>query len=174
MTESPPTIYCANHPSVETTLRCNKCEKPICAKCAVLTPTGYRCKECVKEQQKIFETALWYDYPVIFIVVAILSYLGSLLGGWVSIRFGFYIIILALFLAPAVGGLIAEVARRMTGKRRSKSLFLLAAIAAIIGCLPVSLQLLQYFYLYGFIFQVMYAILMTSTLYYRLAGIRIG
>jgi len=174
MTESPPTIYCANHPSVETTLRCNKCEKPICAKCAVLTPTGYRCKECVKEQQKIFETALWYDYPVIFIVVAILSYLGSLLGGWVSIRFGFYIIILALFLAPAVGGLIAEVARRVTGKRRSKSLFLLAAIAAIIGCLPVSLQLLQYFYLYGFIFQVMYAILMTSTLYYRLAGIRIG
>jgi hypothetical protein len=174
MTESPPIIYCANHPSVETTLRCNKCEKPICAKCAVLTPTGYRCKECVKEQQKIFETALWYDYPVIFIVVAILSYLGSLLGGWVSIRFGFYIIILALFLAPAAGGLIAEVARRATGKRRSKRLFLLAALAAIIGCLPVSLQLLQYFYLYGFIFQVMYAILMTSTLYYRLAGIRIG
>ena len=174
MTESPPTIYCANHPSVETTLRCNKCEKPICAKCAVLTPTGYRCKECVKEQQKIFETALWYDYPVIFIVVAILSYLGSLLGGWVSIRFGFYIIILALFLAPAAGGLIAEIARRATGKRRSKRLFLLAALAAIIGCLPVSLQLLQYFYLYGLIFQVMYAILMTSTLYYRLAGIRIG
>jgi hypothetical protein len=111
---------------------------------------------------------------VIFIVVAILSYLGSLLGGWVSIRFGFYIIILALFLAPAAGGLIAEVARRATGKRRSKRLFLLAALAAIIGCLPVSLQLLQYFYLYGFIFQVMYAILMTSTLYYRLAGIRIG
>ena len=174
MTETPPTIYCVNHPSIETTLRCNKCEKPICAKCAVLTPTGYRCKECIKEQQKIFETAVWYDYPVIFIVVAILSYLGSLLGGWISIRFGFYIIILALFLAPAVGGLIAEVARRATGKRRSKKLFLLAAIAAIIGCLPVSLQLLQFFYLYGFIFQVMYAILMTSTLYYRLAGIRIG
>jgi hypothetical protein len=174
MTETPPILYCANHPSVKTTLRCNKCEKPICAKCAVLTPTGYRCKECIKEQQKIFETAVWYDYPVIFIVVAIMSYLGSLLGGWISIRFGFYIIILALFLAPAVGGLIAEVARRATGKRRSKKLFLLAAIAAIIGCLPVSLQLLQFFYLYGFIFQVMYAILMTSTLYYRLAGIRIG
>jgi len=174
MTETSPTIYCANHPSVETTLRCNKCEKPICTKCAVLTPTGYRCKECIKEQQKIFETAVWYDYPVIFIVVAIMSYLGSLLGGWISIRFGFYIIILALFLAPAIGGLIAEVARRATGKRRSKKLFLLAAIAAIIGCLPVSLQLLQFFYLYGFIFQVMYAILMTSTLYYRLAGIRIG
>ena len=35
--------YCANHPGVETSLRCNKCGKPICAKCAVRTPTGYRC-----------------------------------------------------------------------------------------------------------------------------------
>ena len=35
--------YCANHPTVETTLRCNKCGKPICAKCAIRTPTGYRC-----------------------------------------------------------------------------------------------------------------------------------
>ena len=77
-------------------------------------------------------------------------------------------------MAPAIGGLIAEIARRVTGRRRSKQLFLLAALAAIIGCLPISLQLLQFFYLYGFIFQVMYAILMTSTLYYRLAGIRIG
>ena len=50
-------VYCANHPGVETSLRCNKCGKPICAKCAIRTPTGYRCKECVRGQQRIFETA---------------------------------------------------------------------------------------------------------------------
>ena len=174
MTESPPVLYCANHPNTETSLRCNNCEKPICAKCAVLTPTGYRCKECVRQQQKVFETTLWYDYPIMFIVVAFLSYLGSLLGAWISVRFGFYIIVLALFLAPAIGGVIAEIARRVTGRRRSKRLFLLAVIAAIVGCLPISLQLLQNYYLFGVIYQVMYAILMTSTLYYRLSGIRIG
>jgi hypothetical protein len=174
MTESPPKMYCANHPSIETTLRCNNCEKPICAKCAILTPTGYRCRECVKEQQKKFDTAVWYDYPLIFVVVAFLSYLGSLVGGWIAVRFGFYIIILALFLAPAIGGLIAGAARLVTGRRRSKRLFLLAVIAAVVGCIPVSLQLLQHFYMFGFIYQVMYAILMTSTLYYRLSGIKIG
>jgi hypothetical protein len=167
-------MYCANHPNVETTLRCNNCEKPICAKCAVLTPTGYRCKECIKDQQKIFETALWYDYTLVFIVVAVLAYLGSLLGGWIAVRFGFYIIILALFLAPVIGGGIAEAARLVTRRRRSKRLFILAAIAAVVGCIPVSLQLIQHFSLFGFIFQIMYAILMTSTLYYRLAGIKIG
>ncbi len=103
MTDEAPKMYCANHPNVETTLRCNKCEKPICARCAILTPTGYRCKECVRGQQKVFETAKWLDYPLIFIVVAILAYLGSM----IAFRLGFFIIILA----PIAGGLIAEIAR---------------------------------------------------------------
>ena len=166
MTESPPQIYCANHPSIETSLRCNKCEKPICAKCAILTPTGYRCKECVKERQKIFETALWFDYPLVFIVVAVLAYLGSLIAA----RIGFFTILLA----PFAGGLIAEDARLITRRRRSKRLFILAAVAAVVGCLPVGLAFIQHFILFGFIFQVIYAVLMTSTMYYRLAGIRIG
>ncbi len=174
MTDAPPKMYCANHPSVETTLRCNRCEKPICAKCAVLTPTGYRCRECIKEQQKIFDTSLWYDYPLTFIIVAILSYLGSLIGGWIALRFGFYIIILTLFLAPAMGGGIATAVRLATGKRRSKNLFILAVIAAVAGCIPVALGLVHFFSLFEFIYLAMYIVLMTSTLYYRLAGIRLG
>ncbi len=174
MTDASPKMYCANHPTVETTLRCNRCEKPICTKCAVLTPTGYRCKECIKELQKVFDTSLWYDYPLTFIIVAVLAYLGSLIGGWVAIRFGFYIIILTLFLAPALGGLIAAAVRLVTSKRRSKNLFILAVIAAVVGCIPVALGLVQFFSLFEFIYLVMYIVLMTSTLYYRLSGIRIG
>jgi hypothetical protein len=174
MTDVSPKIYCANHPAVETSLRCNRCEKPICAKCAVLTPTGYRCPECIKEQQKIFDTSVWYDYPVVFVIVAILSYLGSLIGGWVALRFGFYIIILTLFAAPAIGGFIAEIVRRVTAKRRSKKLFIVAVIAAVVGCIPVGLRLVSYFSLFEFIYLVMYVVLMTSTLYYRLSGIKIG
>ena len=53
MTESPnEKMYCYNHPQRETVLRCNRCERPMCTSCAVLTPTGYRCKECVRGQQK--------------------------------------------------------------------------------------------------------------------------
>jgi uncharacterized membrane protein YjjP (DUF1212 family) len=166
MTESPPQMYCANHPTIETSLRCNKCEKPICPKCAVLTPTGYRCKECVREQQKIFETALWYDYPLVFITVAVLAYIGSLIAA----RIGFFTILLA----PFAGGIIAEAARLVTRRRRSKKLFILAAIAAVIACLPIMLTFVQHFILFGFIYQLIYAVLMTSTMFYRLAGIRIG
>jgi len=166
MTEASPKIYCANHPDVETSLRCNRCEKPICAKCAVLTPTGYRCKECIRGQQKIFETAGWWDYPLIFIVVVVLAFLGSL----IAYRIGFFVILLA----PAAGGIIAEIARMVTRKRRSKRLFILAAIAAVMGCIPIALQFILRFSLIGLLYHLAYAVLMTSALYTRLAGIRIG
>ena len=166
MTDEAPKIYCANHPLVETTLRCNRCEKPICAKCAILTPTGYRCKECVRGQQKVFETARWVDYPLTFVVIAILAYLGSM----IAFRLGFFIIILA----PIAGGAIAEITRLITRHRRSRRLYILAAIAAVAGCIPLGLQFIFQFSLLGLIWHLAYAILMTSALYTRLAGIRIG
>ncbi len=174
MTEAAPKMYCANHPNIETTLRCNNCGKPICARCAVHTPTGYRCRECIKQQQKIFNTSIWYDYPVTFVIVAVLSFLGSLVGGWIAARFGFYIIILAIFLAPALGGVIAQAVRLATQKRRSKNLFILAAIAGVIGCIPAAVDLVAFFNILELVYLVVYIILMISTLYYRLAGIRIG
>ena len=42
------TVYCSYHPNVETGLRCNKCGKPICVKCARRTPVGYRCPDCIR------------------------------------------------------------------------------------------------------------------------------
>ncbi len=166
MTEAPAKIYCANHPDVETNLRCNKCEKPICARCAVLTPTGYRCKECIRGQQKVFDTATWVDYPLIIAVVGVLAFLGSL----IAYRVGFLVILLA----PLAGGLIAEIARIVTRRRRSKRLFILATGAAALGCIPIGVQFIFHLNLYGLLWQVAYAILMTSSFYARLAGIRIG
>jgi hypothetical protein len=168
----PSILYCANHPGTETTLRCNRCEKPICSKCAVLTPTGYRCKECVRGQQKLFDTAQWYDYPLVFIIVAALSFVGSLL----VTKIGFFTILLA----PAAGFVIAEAARLVTGRRRSKRLFQVAAIAAIVGALPfVILQLLgllagaSLYSLLGLLWLGLYLVTVPSTIFARLHGINI-
>jgi hypothetical protein len=167
-----PTLYCANHPETETTLRCNRCEKPICSKCAVLTPTGYRCKECVRGQQKLFETAQWYDYPLVFIIVAALSFAGS----WLATRIGFF----TIFLAPAAGFAIAEVTRLITRRRRAKRLFQVAAIAAVVGALPfVLMQVLGLLYgrslynLLGLLWLGIYLVTVPSTIYARLRGINI-
>lgn len=37
---------CSYHPNVRTRLRCSKCGKPICPRCAVETPVGFRCPDC--------------------------------------------------------------------------------------------------------------------------------
>ena len=40
--------HCYYHPNVETRLRCSRCEKPICPRCMVSTPVGYRCPDCAR------------------------------------------------------------------------------------------------------------------------------
>jgi hypothetical protein len=165
-------LYCANHPKVETVLRCNRCEKPICIKCAVKTPTGYRCKECVKGQMKIFDTAEWYDYPLGLIVAGFLSMIASflmtLLG---SIGFfGWFIIAAA---APACGVIIAEATRRVIRRHRSQSLFTIVAVAVVLGALPAVISQLITVDLFGLAFQVIYLVLAVPTVYSRLSGLQI-
>ncbi len=170
MTTEPATLYCDNHPHVETTLRCNRCDKPICANCAVLTETGYRCTECVRSQQKTFDTATTIDYVLAISIAVILAYIGSIL----SSRIGFF----TIFVAPIAGIVIAEAIRRVIRRRRSKRLFqATAAATAFGGILPVlsllaltglAIGLTGIFY---FIWPVVYTVIVTSTVYYRLAGI---
>jgi hypothetical protein len=131
------TLYCYVHPTRSTMLRCNRCERPICAECAVLTPTGYRCKECVRLQQKKFDTAVWYDYIVAFVIGAVLSAFASALIYLVS---GFFFGILVLFIAPAVGVFTGNMILRAVHKHRSRALFLTAAVGMIVGALPAILS----------------------------------
>ena len=169
------TLYCYNHPQRETLLRCNRCERPMCQSCAVLTPTGYRCKECVRGQQKKFETAQWWDFPVVVLVAGGLSYIGSLIAG----VFGFF----TIFVSPIAGMIIAEAVRYAVKRRRSRFLPLLASGATLVGGIIVPLInfiitipfLLtgQGFGLLGLLWPAVYAVLAASTVFYRMKGIRL-
>jgi hypothetical protein len=172
-TQFPPPLYCANHPTVETSLRCNYCEKPICPKCAKLTPTGYRCQDCMRSQQKVFDTAVWFDYPLAFAVAAILAFAGS----YVASFLGFF----TIFVAPIAGVIAAEAVRFATRRRRSPRLYLTAAVGAALGSLPLLLiEILAILLgggrlggLLGLVWQGLYTFMVTSSFYYRLRGINI-
>ncbi len=173
MIDTPAPTYCANHPGVETSLRCNKCGKPICARCAVRTPTGYRCKECVRGQQKIFETAEWYDYALGFITSGILSFLASLLVGLISRIAGIFAWFIIAFAAPTVGMMIAEAVRFVTRRHRSRPLFITVAVAVVLGALPAIILNLIAFSLFGLIFQAIFLFVATPIIYTRLSGIQL-
>ena len=172
MTESTP-LYCYVHPNRETSLRCNNCNRPICADCAVRTPTGYRCRECVKGQLRVFDTSQWYDYLSGFIVAALLSavagFLVTLIG---NIGFIGWFLIIAGAPTAAVG--IAEGVRMVTGRRRSRPLFLTVAAGVVLGALPIIL--VEVFFrlnLFGVLFQVIYLVIAVPVVYSRLSGIQL-
>ncbi len=178
MIQAPPVYYCANHPTVETALRCNRCEKPICVKCAKLTPIGYRCKECVQGQQKVFETSVTTDYVIASVVAAGLAFLGSLI---IPIWF-----LLVIFVTPIAGTVIAEAVRFAVQRRRSPGLFKVVAVATALGCLPLlgwqiiiavitfaSVGASAIGALFSLAMYGLYAIILTATTYYRLSGIQL-
>lgn len=130
-----PVLYCANHPDRETVLRCNRCDKPICTECAVRTPVGFRCRECVRGQQKAYFTGAPLD-PLIAALVAVIF--GAIIGAAAYALlgiFGFFSFFAALFAGPVAGGLIAEAARRSIGRRRSRRLNVIVGLATVAGIL---------------------------------------
>lgn len=118
-------LYCANHPGRETLLRCNRCNKPICLDCAVLTDVGYRCKECVRQQQSVFYNIQAVDYLVAALVSPVLGFLGALITGTIGW--------LTIFLAPVAGGLVAEAVRWAARRHRGRYLWLVCSVGVAVG-----------------------------------------
>lgn len=159
-------LHCYRHPDRETMLRCNRCDQPICTQCAVRTPTGYRCNECIRSQQKVFDTAQTKDVILAGILAVGLSFAGS----WIASYVGF----LTIFIAPVAGIVTAEAIRWVSRRRRSKLLFRVAAGGAVVGALPVIIMNLVYMSIFGLIWPGIYAFLITSTVYARLSGIQLN
>jgi hypothetical protein len=179
------TLYCYVHPNRATTLRCNRCERPICTEDAVLTPTGYRCKNCIRELQKKFDTAVWYDYIIAFGVAAIGSAIAS--AGVYVLSLIFYGIGV-LFLAPGAGVLIGNIVLRFIRNRRSRALFLTSAAGMVLGALPAlalySLPLLLAVLsgrmaeglggLLPAVWEVVYLVLAVPAAYTQISGLRLS
>ena len=183
MTELPPT-YCYAHPGRETGLRCKRCERPICASCVQRTPTGYLCKDCVREQQKKFNTAVWSDYLIVFITSAILSGLAAVATIIItSIIWAIFIIVLA----PLAGSMIANTVRRFVKNHRSPALNYTLVAGMIIGTLPVLLMsgLPALFVMFSgggdimsslaffspLLWQIVYLVIATPTAYSQFSGL---
>ena len=128
--------YCEVHPDRETGLRCNKCNRLMCAECAVPTPVGYRCRQCVRQHEDKFFAGTNTDYVIVFGVSAVLAVIGlfvvNLIGGF---------LLFMIILAIPIGGGIGEAALRLTGRRRGRYSGYVAAGGVVAGVLALSLVL---------------------------------
>jgi hypothetical protein len=134
--------YCAVHPTVETSLRCNRCGRYMCVRCAVPTPVGYRCRQCVYQQQDAFYKGTPQDY----LVAAGVAFGLSLPIGFIIPRI---FLLGVLLLSYPAGALIGDVVLRATGKRRGRYTW-----AIVVGCIVLG-GLITCFPLFQYVFETM-------------------
>ncbi len=93
--EPPPVLdessetYCYGHKDTPTRLRCSRCERPICGRCAIPASVGQHCPECVAEARRgapKVRTALQATAPGVRAVIGItiLFYIADQLFGLTS------------------------------------------------------------------------------------------
>lgn len=126
-------LFCYRHPDRSTALRCYNCGKPICSSCAVKTPVGYICPDCIREKEDVFFNATTLDYLVAPLVCLLLS----LPAGWLVVRFtlggSFFVFIILIFVGGMVGRFIGQFSKRAVGRRRGRYLPHVTVLMLILG-----------------------------------------
>jgi hypothetical protein len=103
-------LFCYRHPDRETWVRCGRCDRPICPRCAMQGPVGFRCRDCGKPA---FDP-LTSLKPTQAILGALVAIAGGTIAAIVASRIGFFAIIISFF----AGGIVAEAVMRVTGYKR--------------------------------------------------------
>lgn len=131
-------LYCANHPDTETYLRCGKCEKPICARCRVSTPVGFRCYECANVQVLpiyAVSTDVYVRAGLAGFVVAAIT--GVLMGLFPAFEF---------WAALLMGIAVSESVARAANQKRGPGLRTIALLSIVFG-FALSRVVIRSFYL---------------------------
>jgi hypothetical protein len=103
-------LYCYRHPKSETYVRCGRCDQPICPKCAVQGPVGFRCRQC-----GLVKSATLSSFTPQQLALGLgVAIGGGGLIGYLGGQLGFYSIFLAFF----AGAFIAEAFVRFAGMKR--------------------------------------------------------
>jgi len=127
-------VACHVHSGTMTTLRCNRCGKPICSVCAQTTPVGYRCPSCLKATERGFFTARPTDY----VLAVMVAFPLSLAAAYLVPFLGFFV----LFLAAFAGGAIGRAVRRVINHRRGRLLPHVVVVSIIVGAaMPLLLSM---------------------------------
>ena len=103
-------LYCYRHPKSETYVRCGRCDQPICPKCAVQGPVGFRCRQC-----GLVKSATLSSFtPQQLVLGTGVALGGGAIVGYLGGQVGFYSIFIAFF----AGAFIAEGFVRFVGLKR--------------------------------------------------------
>jgi hypothetical protein len=116
---------CSYHPDVTTGLRCTRCGKPICPRCMVPSPVGYRCPDCARSPKSVL-----YQASAGALVIA--TALGLLVATGVGLLWGAYPE-WQFYLCLLLGFGVAETMAWSVGYKRGRELQVAAMACVFLG-----------------------------------------
>ena len=144
------TLYCARHKNTETSIRCGRCEDPICPDCLVHSPVGMRCPDCGR-----VNPVPTYDVPMPYLlrgigagVIAALAlgfafyFVAPLLFGLVFLNIALINTMLPFFyvaLMAGIGFVIGEAVSLSTNRKRGMKLKIVSAACVFVGSFAITL-----------------------------------
>jgi hypothetical protein len=131
-------LVCYRHPDRETYIRCGRCDRPICTRCAMQGPVGFRCKNCGTLANDPLTKMSATQIGLGFAVAAG----GGAVLGLISGSFGLFSILIAFF----GGGIMAEAVTRVIGFKRGTRMLTLVLGGILVGMLAGVLLSYGYFF----------------------------
>jgi hypothetical protein len=124
-------VDCARHPGVETALRCQRCEAPICPRCMIQSPVGAKCPGCAK----VMRSPIYTLNPVQFARAAGAALIGGVITGiiWGLILVPFTIGFLSIFVGAGLGYLFTRLLEWSSGRKRGLMMVTLATLGILIA-----------------------------------------
>ena len=123
-------MRCATHPQVETLLGCGKCGKPICPRCSIATPVGFRCESCAQVRKNPMLVMDAGEHLTAVAAALGLALVGGVIWALVNGALGGF---LSIFAAAGVGYIISEGLTRATNRKPIRYLRYAAGIAALLA-----------------------------------------
>lgn len=118
-------VPCAANPDVLTSLRCGRCDTPICPRCLIMTPVGARCRACARlRAHPIYDVR-----PLHYVRGAGAGLAVGVIGGILvaSVPFLGFLGLLVL------GWLTGEAVTAAANRKRGTGLAIVAAAATVVG-----------------------------------------
>ena len=115
----------------ETTLRCSKCDRPICSKCMVQTPVGARCPECARLYKlPTYSVSSGYYLRAVVISLVLAVAIGFV---WGLAAKKVPLFDLNLLLGPALGYIVGLLTSLVVNRKRSVWLAVIGASGVVVG-----------------------------------------
>ena len=143
-------VECGRHRGVHTTLRCGRCDTPICPQCLVHAAVGIRCPDCGRPQRLPAFDVSGGRLALALIVSVATGLVGGAATAFVAVVFAYTGIPFG-FLAPLVafaglGLLVGELTSRAANRKQGvqlKIVALLGVLAALVAEITLEPALLR-------------------------------